>query len=176
MALSVRMMIVPEIDLLDDYFQNSPPEHLEMLGVDPTRLPSRSAWHERLEREFDLPVAKKSVLHLTWLLNDQPIGFSMSDKIVFGERANMHLHVVNPENRNRGLGTECVRRSVEIYFEALQLKRRAERLQRRSKPDAAKGWLQIREDAHDRAKRVDLSSGRHALGDQTVVCPPAAEP
>ena len=40
MALSVRMMIVPEIDLLDDYFQNSPPEHLEMLGVDPTRLPS----------------------------------------------------------------------------------------------------------------------------------------
>jgi len=123
MALSVRMMIVPEIDFLDDYFQSSPPEHLEMLGVDPTRLPSRSAWHERLEREFDLPVAKRSVLHVTWLLNDEPIGFSMSDKIVFGERANMHLHVVNPENRNRGLGTECVRRSVEIYFEALQLKR-----------------------------------------------------
>jgi RimJ/RimL family protein N-acetyltransferase len=56
-------------------------------------------------------------------MNDQPIGFSMSDKIVFGERANMHLHVVNPENRNQGMGTECVRRSVDIYFEALRLKR-----------------------------------------------------
>jgi RimJ/RimL family protein N-acetyltransferase len=123
MALSVRMMIVPEIDLLNDYFQYSTPEHLEMLGVDPTRLPSRSAWHDRLEREFDLPLAKRSILHLTWLLNDRPIGFSMCDKIVFGERANMHLHVVDPENRNRGMGAECVRRSVEIYFEALQLKR-----------------------------------------------------
>jgi RimJ/RimL family protein N-acetyltransferase len=123
MALSVRLMIVSEIDLLSDYFQNSTPEHLEMLGVDPTRLPSPSVWHERLQREFDLPVAQRSALHVTWLLNDQPIGFSTSDKIVFGERANMHLHVVEPENRNRGLGTECVRRSVDIYFETLQLKR-----------------------------------------------------
>ena len=123
MALSVRVMIASEIDFVSDYFQNSTPEHLEMLGVDPSRLPSRTAWRERLQREFDLPIAQRSVLPVTWLLIDQPIGFSTSDKIVFGERANMHLHVVKPEHRNRGMGTECVRRSVDIYFNALQLKR-----------------------------------------------------
>jgi RimJ/RimL family protein N-acetyltransferase len=123
MALSVRMMIAPEIDLICDYFENATTEHLETLGVDPTRLPSRSGWHERLLREFSLPVAERSVLHVTWLLDKQPIGFSMSDKIVFGERANMHLHMVKPEDRNRGMGVECVRHSVNIYFDALQLKR-----------------------------------------------------
>ena len=31
-------------------------------------------------------------------------------------------HVTEPELRGRGLGTECVRRSVELYFERLKLK------------------------------------------------------
>jgi hypothetical protein len=34
MALSVRMMIAPEIDLICDYFENATTEHLETLGVD----------------------------------------------------------------------------------------------------------------------------------------------
>jgi RimJ/RimL family protein N-acetyltransferase len=123
MALTVRMMIAPEIGLVCDYFENATTEHLETLGVDPTRLPSRSTWSERLERQLSLPVAERSTLSVIWLLDDQPIGFSICDKIVFGERANMHLHLVKSEDRNRGMGTECVRLSVNIYFEALQLKR-----------------------------------------------------
>jgi len=35
MALSVRMMIASEIDLICDYFENATTEHLETLGVDP---------------------------------------------------------------------------------------------------------------------------------------------
>jgi RimJ/RimL family protein N-acetyltransferase len=123
MTLSVRAMIIAEAGLMMDYFHHATPEHLELLGVDPTRIASRSAWHERLQRELELPVRERSYLPVIWLSNDQPIGFSTSDKIVFGERANMHLHIVKPENRNRGSGTECVRQSVDLYFEALQLKR-----------------------------------------------------
>ena len=57
-----------------------------------------------------------------WLLDDQAVGFSSCDKIVFGERANMHLHVAEPQRRHQGIGTECVRRSVEIYFQKVRLK------------------------------------------------------
>jgi RimJ/RimL family protein N-acetyltransferase len=123
MVLSVRTMNVSEVSLIIDYFYNSTPAHLEMLGVDPTRIPSRSAWHERFQRELELPVTERSILPVIWLLDDQPIGFSTSDKIVFGERANMHLHIVKPENRSRGTGTECVRRTIDLYFEMLQIKR-----------------------------------------------------
>ena len=35
----------------------------------------------------------------------------------------MHLHVVDPGFRQAGHGSACVRRSVDIYFEALKLQR-----------------------------------------------------
>ena len=58
-----------------------------------------------------------------WLSDDQPVGFSTSDKIRYGEQAHMHLHVTEPERRHQGTGVECVRRSADIYFERLKLKR-----------------------------------------------------
>jgi RimJ/RimL family protein N-acetyltransferase len=60
---------------------------------------------------------------IIWLSDEQPIGFSTSDKIHYGEQANMHLHVTEAERRHQGIGVECVRRSVDIYFEKLKLKR-----------------------------------------------------
>ena len=39
MTLTVREMAADETDLIVDYFLNSTSEHLEMLGVDPTRFP-----------------------------------------------------------------------------------------------------------------------------------------
>ncbi len=48
MTLTVREMTAAETDLIIDYFQNSTPEHLETLGVDPTRLPPEQSWRERL--------------------------------------------------------------------------------------------------------------------------------
>jgi len=94
-----------------------------MLGVDPTRFPPAAGWRERLRREIALPIEQRSMVLVIWLSDDQPIGFSTSDKIIYGEQANMHLHVIDPGRRHQGAGAECVRRSVDLYFEQLQLKR-----------------------------------------------------
>jgi RimJ/RimL family protein N-acetyltransferase len=123
MTLTVREMTLAETEIIIDYFHDSTPEYLEMLGVDPTRLPPPEAWRERFARECALPVEKRNALWVIWLSDDRAIGFSTSDKIVHGERANMHLHVTEPDLRNQGVGVECVRRSVDIYFERLRLKR-----------------------------------------------------
>ncbi len=123
MEIAVREMTLAESKLVIEYFHQSTPEHLEMLGVDPTRLPAPDAWRERFQREFSLPLNQRSALYLIWLVDDRAVGFSSCDKIVFGERANMHLHVTDPELRQRGIGAECVRRGVEIYFDKLRLKR-----------------------------------------------------
>jgi RimJ/RimL family protein N-acetyltransferase len=122
MTLAAREMAAAETDLIVDYFLNATPEHLEMLGVDPTRFPPAAGWRERMQRECALPVEQRNVLLVIWLSDDRPIGFSTADKIRFGEQANMHLHVVDPDRRHQGVGTECVRRSVDIYFERLKLK------------------------------------------------------
>lgn len=123
MALTVREMLGSEVDLIIEYFQNSTPEHLETLGVDPTRLPSVDGWRDRLRRECALPADQRTLVLVIWLSDEQPIGFSTSDKIRYGEHAYMHLHVTAPEHRHQGIGAGCVSRSVDIYFERLKLKR-----------------------------------------------------
>ena len=123
MSLTVREMTAAETDLIVEYFLHSTPEHLEMLGVDPTRFPSAASWREFLHRESALPIEQRSLVLVIWLSDDQPIGFSTADKISFGEQANMHLHVIDPERRHQGIGADCVRRSVDLYFDRLKLKR-----------------------------------------------------
>jgi RimJ/RimL family protein N-acetyltransferase len=123
MTLTVREMMGSEVDIIIEYFQSSTPEHLEMLGVDPTRLPAAESWRERLRRECALPIDQRSMVPVIWLSDDRPVGFSSSDKIFYGEQANMHLHVTEPHRRHQGIGVECVGRSVDIYFERLKLKR-----------------------------------------------------
>jgi RimJ/RimL family protein N-acetyltransferase len=123
MDVTVREMRADEVDLIVGYFHTSTAEHLETLGVDPTRLPSPEAWRERYRREYELPVECRAALLVIWLSNERPIGFSTSDKIVYGDRANMHLHILNSDDRRSGAGVACVRKSVDIYFERLKLKR-----------------------------------------------------
>ena len=117
MALTVREMTGSEIDIIIDYFQNSTPEHLETLGVDPTRLPRPESWRERLRQRCALPVEQRAWCSWSGSTDDRPVGFSTADKILYGEQANMHLHVTEPERRQQGIGADCVRPSVDIYFD-----------------------------------------------------------
>ena len=116
-------MRVDEIGVVIDYFHGSTAEHLDMLGVDPERLPEPDAWHRMFEREFDEPVETRPRLLVIWESDDGPVGFSSADTITIGDQARMHLHVLGPENRRRGVGTECVRQSVRLYFDTFRLQR-----------------------------------------------------
>lgn len=60
---------------------------------------------------------------LIWELEGETVGFSSADRITFGEEAFMHLHVVKPDLRRRGLGAQFVRLSAGHYFPALELER-----------------------------------------------------
>jgi RimJ/RimL family protein N-acetyltransferase len=115
-------MTLAETAIVIDYFHDATPEHLEMLGVDPTRLPRPKLWRELFETEYALADGQRHNLFLLWLADDRPAGFSSCDQIVPGDRANMHLHVLDADNRNKGAGTTFVRQSVDFYFERLKLK------------------------------------------------------
>ena len=123
MTIIVREMQLDEVDLIIDYFHNSTPQHLEQLGVDPTRLPGKAEWRQRYELDFSQPRDQRKTLLIVWQANGKAVGFSTADKIAYGEQANMHLHIVDPTNRAAGLGEACVRQSVELYFDRLRLER-----------------------------------------------------
>jgi RimJ/RimL family protein N-acetyltransferase len=121
MDLEVREMQLAETELIIGYFHNAAAEHLEMLGVDPTRLPPLEAWREHFRHEYALPDERRNGLFVVWRLDGQPVGFSSCDKISRGDRAFMHLHVTVPEMRRQGVGSECVRLSADFYFARLSL-------------------------------------------------------
>ena len=116
-------MATDQVGLIIDYFHGATPEHLELLGVDPTRLPPPGQWRRRYLDECQKPLGERSTLLVVWERDGVPVGFSTADKIRFGEQANMHLHVIDAQQRQSGIGTECVRKTAELYFERLELKR-----------------------------------------------------
>ena len=116
-------MELAEVGVIIDYFHSASPEHLELVGLDPTRFPAPEQWRRRYETEYGLAYRERSTILVLWELDGAPFGFSTADKIRYGAQANMHLHIVDPERRRAGLGSECVRRTAAIYFEVLALQR-----------------------------------------------------
>jgi hypothetical protein len=113
-TVTVRPMTLQETAEIVEYFHSATPEHLEMLGVDPTRLPPASQWRRLYEQMFDQPVEQRSSLLVSWFHDDQFVGFSTADKISIGQHANMHLHNAVSSLRKRGIGAECVRQSEVV--------------------------------------------------------------
>lgn len=120
---SVRLMELAETGVVIDYFYGATPEYLNSLGVDPARLPERTPWEAHFAKLFSMPIAQRPVVFVLWELGGEPAGFSSSDKIVFGEEAYMHLHILQPARRQRGNGTAFVRQTARLYFELLQIER-----------------------------------------------------
>lgn len=123
MKLCVREMKLDDVDVVINYFHQSTVEDLETMGVDPSRLPTPERWREYYVHEFSQPIEKRKTFLVVWESDDVPIGFSVTDKIIYGHEAYMHLHILNAEQRKTGNGTACVKETVKIYFEALKLQR-----------------------------------------------------
>jgi RimJ/RimL family protein N-acetyltransferase len=118
-----RPMQLSETDIIIDYFQSASPEYLNTLGVDPSRLLERAQWKARFEHLFARPIEERNFFAIIWEIDGQPAGWSSADKVVFGEEAYMHLHVIDPARRRQGNGTFFVRESANIYFDTLRISR-----------------------------------------------------
>jgi len=116
-------MQLSDTDVIIDYFHSASPEFLNTLGIDPSRLPERARWKAIFERLFALPIEERNFFAIVWELDGKLAGWSSADKIVFGQEAYMHLHILEPERRQSGNGTFFVKESAKIYFDTLRIAR-----------------------------------------------------
>lgn len=122
-GLVVREMRPAEMDIRINYFHDSSDDHLRRLGVDRASLLSREAWRSFYAEDYACPIEERDNYCLVWELDGNTVGFSSTDRIVFGSEAFMHLHLLKARFRQKGLGTEFVKLSARHYFRALELER-----------------------------------------------------
>ena len=91
--LSVREIQQSDIEPLSDYWFKSSPGFLTAMGVDFSKMPRRGEWEEMLNEQLRQSYEEKKSYCIIWLLDDEPIGHSNVNRILFGEEAYMHLHI-----------------------------------------------------------------------------------
>ncbi len=116
MKLTVREIQANDIVKIVDYFVNADAEFLEAMGADKSKLPKRDNWIKKLESELTKPYKNKEFYYIIWLLDNQEIGHSNINTIVFGKSATMHLHLWNNADRKSGLGLDFLRLTIPYYF------------------------------------------------------------
>ena len=121
--LSVRELRHSDIEPLSDYWFKSDPAFLIAMGVDLTKMPKEEDWKMMLSEQITQAYTEKKSFCIIWLLNNEAIGHSNVNKIIFGEEAFMHLHIWKADSRTKGLGLNFVKMTLPWFFEKLQLKR-----------------------------------------------------
>ena len=121
MELSVREIQIEDIDPLLNYWFTSTPEHLIGMGADPKKLPPRDVFRKNLEQQIGQSYPEKKSYALIWWNENQPIGHSNVNDIIFGKSAFMHLHSWYPKNRKKGMGAQLLRNTLPYYFKNLEL-------------------------------------------------------
>lgn len=120
-ALSVREMQQDDVRLVVDYFFHADENYLKGMGAIKNKLPSRNEWMDNLYAELELPYEQKGYYYIMWLINGQPSGHSNINQISFGQRANMHLHLWHNPNRQKGLGSSFLNKTIPHYFKNFNL-------------------------------------------------------
>lgn len=121
--LSIKELQLSEIDFLVDYWMNSDPQNLINMGVDLSKMPTKTQFTNRLNEQIQIPIEQKQSYGLIWLLNNEPVGHCNTNPTEFENEAFMHLHLWKNDNRQKGLGCEFVKKSLPFFFENLKLKK-----------------------------------------------------
>ncbi len=119
--LSVRELRESDIELIANYWTRSDPSHLIGMGVDLTKVPSRSDLIAALCAQLSLPLEGRQSYCTIWQMDSIPLGHCNVNKIRFGRDAFLHLHIWHPDRRRRGLGAVLVRQSLWYFFDRLAL-------------------------------------------------------
>ena len=121
--LSVRQIKAEDFEKIIDYFLEADKSFLLGMGVDSSKLTSKKKWLGILCEEYQKSIEKKSSFYVVWILDNEPVGHSNINNIVYGEEAHMHLHLWKPCARKKGIGLEFIKMSIPHYFGNFKLKK-----------------------------------------------------
>jgi len=120
-VLTVRELRHDDLPALVSYWTKSPEAHLIGMGVELAKLPSYDELFAAIALQLAFPLKEKQSYALAWLIDGVPAGHCNVNQIVFGARANLHLHLWHPSARQSGYGRRLLLKSLPYFFENLGL-------------------------------------------------------
>jgi RimJ/RimL family protein N-acetyltransferase len=105
-----------------EYFHNADNLLLETMGVDRNKLIVKEKWRNLFTEEIAKDMRQRKLFYLGWEYNGTLIGHSNINNLSVGDCANIHLHIWQQNNRERGLGEWFFKHSVNFFFDAFDLK------------------------------------------------------
>lgn len=121
--ISIRPAEVQDYKFIVDYFRTGSDDFLSGMGVERSKLPERDAWLQLLSDNHELPLEQRTLYYIIWMVDNEPIGHSNINKIIFAEEAYMHLHMWRSDVRTRGYGLQLINQCLPQYFKIFRLQR-----------------------------------------------------
>lgn len=122
-TLSVRPLRPDDIEALAHYWLAADPAYLQGMGVDLSKMPTRTEWIAMLQEQLNTPLPEKKSYCLIWEVDGRAVGHSNINQIQAGQEAYMHLHIWDAAIRKQGYGEAFVLLTLPHFFEAYALQR-----------------------------------------------------
>jgi RimJ/RimL family protein N-acetyltransferase len=122
-VLSVRELQKDDIEYIVQYWLNAEDDFLLEMGVDLAKLPTEAELSTMLLQQLKQSHTKKQSYCIIWKIDSKPVGHSNINKINFGEKAYMHLHLWRSNRRKKGVGSQFVKMSLPYFFQNYKLKK-----------------------------------------------------
>ncbi|OSY89188.1 hypothetical protein WH52_00595 [Tenacibaculum holothuriorum] len=119
--ISVREMLVEDINFIVDYFHDSSEEFIRGMGASKSKFLSKEEWYVKIHAEVIKNYKEKQLYYTIWELNNKPIGHCNINKLVFNKSAYMHLQMWDSTKRKKGLGVQLVKKSLPFFFNNFKL-------------------------------------------------------
>ncbi len=120
---NVREAHIEDINRIADYWLLSDRQHLHDMGVDISKIPSRSEFRAMLTNQMSLPIEERNAYCLIWEIDGVPCGHSNTNPTKFGDEAFFHAHIWDANHRRSGHGLTLLDESIKTFFEKLKLKK-----------------------------------------------------
>jgi len=121
MGQHVRPLTLEEHRLAIAYFHSADDALLETMGVERAKLIPAEAWFAVMQKETAKPLAERVMFYVGWVHHGRLVGHSNVNHMTYGDRANIHLHLWNPDLRQQGLGTWFFKQSVNFFLRYFRL-------------------------------------------------------
>ena len=119
--ITAREMTKEDINFVIDYFHNASEAFLLGMGAIKNKLPDKKTWHNQILKEVEKDYTEKQNYYTIWEYNNNPVGHCNINQLVYGKKGFMHLHLWKNPNRQKGLGTQFIKKSLPFFFNNFNL-------------------------------------------------------